>query len=1263
MKTLFTTILLISAFSLGIVTPAFSQSSEQLFQKGMIKEEGEGKLNEAIDIYMKIVENEDAEESLQAKALLRAGQCYEKLGREEATKVYQRLVNSFPNQKSEVAIARSRLSRLTKLSKTVKPEEIVIKRIMDATGTIFYGTPSPNGKFFAFIDYRTSPNDIVIKEIGTEKEIRLSNQTDLNFEGDEGTPYNPIWSPDSKQIAYIWENDNYEVRVIEVDNPEQVDLLRLKHSKTWLKTEDWSPDGQHILVQFEQNDQIELGSISLGDDSYKPLKKLYKTGPLSAKFSPDGQYIAYDSPPNEGNHNNDIYVLSSDGNREVRLTSHPSHDYLLDWAQSGSDLYIASNRTGTTDMWSISFNEGTPMEDPNLIYENIGFIGPLGSTNNGSFYFGKPSPWMDIFTVTMDPETGKVTSPPTATPLPLKGNNWLPVWSPDGNYLAYISLRGHLRKQSTLCIYNKSTGSIKTYYYNKNTGPPIWFPDSKSILLSFTDVLDIATGEITPFIQLKIEEGIYSLSLASDNKHIYFATRNENWDLHSIFSKNLETGREKELFKTSEDNLSMALSPDGKKMALLSRQIENKRILRILSTSDSSEKVIHTFEETDFGYISIVWSPDGKYIYFSKKTGSDNNMPWELWRIPATGGEAENLRIKKNLFISISIHPDGDLISFSSYAGKEKPGGVWVMENLLSHDKLKAKNEKAEARPKTLSSEKVWTGPETNNSGTPSPDGKFLTYMDYETGNVGFREFSDGKTHLLTKEATWEDPMQFTIGSTVSPNNKQVAYSWMNSTSNYEIRITDVNNHQAKILYGNKGEDVYPVAWSPDGNTIYARSYRNKTPQCRILAITVSNGDIQVLRTFNFPYWMNIGVSSDNKFIAYDLPNEKGNGNFDIHLLSLIDKSEVSLVDHPANDRILGWFPNENKILFKSNRSGTWDAWIVSVSNGKAAGKPQRVMTDLGQVSPMGFTNNGTYYYSIFSRMFSAFSAPFDPVNIELKIESGKPILGSIRSLEWSPDGESLAYIKELTGPSGPGWYNRPFYILNRETGKERKLRDLSRADSPRWSPDGKTILTLAYDKEIELNKGYYGGVYTINVESGEMSELLLASSRDNWAAVEWAADQKSFYILNNNQLVIREIATGKEEIILRNQKFNKTLARSPDNESLLFCSENQLYIVPTTGGNASKLFTVKNVIEKADWSPDGNYIFFTEKLNDGSVLWRLSADGKNPKKVWQSKRPIAGFSIHPEGQKIVLSTYNQETEIWRLNNLLSNEDPIIKQD
>lgn len=106
----------------------------------------------------------------------------------------------------------------------------------------------------------------------------------------------------------------------------------------------------------------------------------------------------------------------------------------------------------------------------------------------------------------------------------------------------------------------------------------------------------------------------------------------------------------------------------------------------------------------------------------------------------------------------------------------------------------------------------------------------------------------------------------------------------------------------------------------------------------------------------------------------------------------------------------------------------------------------------------MGFTKNGTFYYSLVSRKFNAFTAPIDQINGELKNELTKPMLGSIRHAEWSPDGKSLAFIKELWTLS-----RRPLFIMDLETGKERKLPDWMSVWHLRWSPDGKWI---AYSPE-----------------------------------------------------------------------------------------------------------------------------------------------------------------------------------------------------
>jgi len=90
--------IILLSFSFGSLA---QQNGYDLFQKALAKERGEGNLEEAIVLYKKVVE-EAKDESLAAKAQLRIGICYEKLGKQEAQKAYQMVIDNYPQQTDTV---------------------------------------------------------------------------------------------------------------------------------------------------------------------------------------------------------------------------------------------------------------------------------------------------------------------------------------------------------------------------------------------------------------------------------------------------------------------------------------------------------------------------------------------------------------------------------------------------------------------------------------------------------------------------------------------------------------------------------------------------------------------------------------------------------------------------------------------------------------------------------------------------------------------------------------------------------------------------------------------------------------------------------------------------------------------------------------------------------------------------------------------------------------------------------------------------------
>ncbi len=1231
------------ALMLVVASSAYAQQSAGvLFQSGLYQEQVKGDLDAAIKVYERIIINFPKNRPVVAKALLHIGLCYEKLGKQEAQKAYQRVIRGYADQHEVVAEAKTRLSRLTRLESAVQAEDIVIRKFMDASGAGFHGggEPSPNGKYFCFVDWEKYPNDIVIKEIGTGEEIRLRNQIDLNYEGDVGTPYFPTWSPDSKKIAYTWESDEglyIELRVIEIDNPKPDVLIRVSYFKGWVTAADWSPDGQHILVLLSENDQDQLGLISIVDSSFHLLKKFDYFEPTSAKFSPDGHHIAYDLPPNKESTNHDIYVLSIDGRREIKLTSHPSHDYLLDWSPTGKKILFASDRTGTKDVWSISFDEGAPQGEPKLITENIGLINPLGCTRNGSFYFSTPGSWWDIYTVTIDPETGKIVESPAEVPLPYQGYNKHPALSPNGKYLAYISMRGHLQppRDDILCIYTIETGKVQEFDHDISI--PRWFPDSQSILVNDTHVLKIDTGEITPFIQEKEGQAVYSPSIPPDKKYLYYVRGDKNSEINSIISRDLKTGKEKELYHTPDDSITTALSPDGKQLALLSRHKENTRILKILSTMNGSEKDIHKFKLKEYRYISTAWSPDGRYIYFSKRTDSEDK--WGLWRIPATGGTAENLGVKMQGFASLSIHPDGRRITFASLVGLEKSGGIWVMENFLPEEKVAHKP----------NFRKIWI-PTKPGNGVLSPDGERLAFVsegsvwvvpvhgkvspDIAGEPVRLTEpmgawdvasllawSADGNWIAFNASDEKEDAIYVVRSSGGVPKKVPVEPRLRNSVYNYRLSLSPdgkvlafssryIEKSEAEppevpggLSTGVRGFFIYTIpvaggkvkrltdsasgepAFSPDGKKIaFVKYYTSEKGELRAnlwvvpaaggTPIRVSDSDLQ--RKVGGPIW-----SPDGKMIAFTSKASSERKEICIVPVSETGKALASptKIELPLGtyDMLAGWTP-DNKVGVFLHNPDPWAIYTISASGGK----PVQV-TPSGWATHPQWSPDGERIY--FRWNYGIASVPSHGGELSIVRDHRDSTFnlvypGSGNAV--SPDGKEIVFCD----------YN--IHTVPIDGGEPKQI---TQGRFPCWSPDGKSIAFIrSHQKPTKRESGW--NIYIIPSKGGDVRKLTSESDDVRRTHIDWSPDGKSIaYFAKDKTIRVVPVQGGEPRVVAKVEEVRNhdELAWSPDGSKLVYSSKGNIWVVSQDGGEPEEIETGLDAeAGHVSWSPDGKKLAFT---------------------------------------------------------------------
>src|SRR5262245_8123239 len=73
---------------------------------------------------------------------------------------------------------------------------------------------------------------------------------------------------------------------------------------------------------------------------------------------------------------------------------------------------------------------------------------------------------------------------------------------------------------------------------------------------------------------------------------------------------------------------------------------------------------------------------------------------------------------------------------------------------------------------------RVWADA-PDNSGNPSADGRLLSFVDWETGDVAVRDLLSGHSRRLTHKPSWNRSPEYAEWPKVSPDGKKVVYSWV----------------------------------------------------------------------------------------------------------------------------------------------------------------------------------------------------------------------------------------------------------------------------------------------------------------------------------------------------------------------------------------------------------------------------------------------------------------------------------------------------
>ncbi len=186
--------------------------------------------------------------------------------------------------------------------------------------------------------------------------------------------------------------------------------------------------------------------------------------------------------------------------------------------------------------------------DPNSISEDNVYV--VYEDRDGIMWFGTYRNGLNRF----DPETGINIAPPKSPITRFKGNNWLPDYSSDGKYLAYVTGKRNLPR-NLLIIHNLETGEERELSTNiHKIQKHIWSPDCSSILFRGEDEnynagiyqIDIQTGTVRTLVpKYSDSRSLQVMQWSDDGKSFYMIRGFKSTKTLQIVIREIESGTEK----------------------------------------------------------------------------------------------------------------------------------------------------------------------------------------------------------------------------------------------------------------------------------------------------------------------------------------------------------------------------------------------------------------------------------------------------------------------------------------------------------------------------------------------------------------------------------------------------------------------------------------------------------------------------------------------------------------------------------------------
>ncbi|MFB2891907.1 AAA-like domain-containing protein [Aerosakkonemataceae cyanobacterium BLCC-F50] len=248
----------------------------------------------------------------------------------------------------------------------------------------------------------------------------------------------------------------------------------------------------------------------------------------------------------------------------------------------------------------------------------------------------------------------------------------------------------------------------------------------------------------------------------------------------------------------------------------------------------------------------------------------------------------------------------------------------------------------------------------------------------------------------------------------------------------------------------------------------------------------------------------------------------------------------------------------------------------------------------------------------------------------------------SVRSVSWSPDGQTLA---TASADKTVKLWNRQGKLLQTLSGHQNSVTSVS------WSPDGQTLASGSWDKTVKLWN-----------RQGKLLQTL-QSHQSGVYSVSWSPDGQTLATASADKTVKLWNRQGKLLQTLRgHQSYVLSVSWSPDGQTVATASTDKtVKLWNRQGMLLQTLQSHQDWVNSVSWSPDGQTLA-TASRDKTVKLW--NRQGKLLQTLQSHQSYVLSVSWSPDGQTLATASADKTVKLWNrqgmlLQTLQSHQDSV----